>query len=392
MAKQTVEQSFFHTYHRLPVEIDRGEGMYLYATDGTRYLDMFAGIAVNALGHSHPDVLRQITRQASRYLHLSNYFLQGPQAELAELLLGVSGYQRVFFTNSGTEAVEGALKIARKYGSTRGRKEVIAFSNSFHGRTMGSLSLMDRPLHRDGFGPFLDGCSVLPFDDAGALESRVGPTTAAVILEFIQGEGGIHPVSVSTIEAIERLRREHDLLLIADEVQCGLGRTGTVFAFEAYGATPDIVLTAKPLGGGLPLGAILGNERVAGVLAPGTHGSTFGGNAVACAAGTVLLRHLREGSLLQNVRDRGDQLLRELRILQQKHPESIVDIRGRGLMIGVEFSFDASGVVHGLLQRKVLANATAGNVLRIVPPLVIEPVHVEEFITALGAVLGRREV
>ncbi len=381
---------FFRTYRRLLLEIDRGEGMYLISRDGTRYLDMFAGIAVSALGHSHPGILDAIQVQSRKYLHLSNYFLQEPQIELARRLVQTSGFRRVFFTNSGTEAMEGAMKIARKSGSARGKSALLSFTNSFHGRTYGALSLMDRSSYREGYGPFLDKCAVAPFNDTEALRRAVTHQTAAVVIECIQGEGGIRQASREFMDELGSLRKEFGFLLIADEIQSGLGRTGKLFAFEHFGATPDLVLLAKALGGGLPLGAILGNEAVGNVLEPGTHGSTFGGNAVACAAGAVLLRELTEGTLLENVRAMGELLKRELLRIKDIHPSTIRDIRGMGLMLGVELSDDAAPVVEAMRKRKVLVNSTDRTVLRIIPALNIGESHIMQFIQTLEEVLSAR--
>lgn len=378
---------FFNTYRRLPLEIERAEGMYLHAKDGTRYLDMFAGIGVTALGHSHPGIVRAIADQTARHLHLSNYFTQDAQVELADTLLRHSGYRNLFLTNSGTEAVEGAIKIARRHGTAAGKREIVAFSNSFHGRTYGPLSLMDRPSHREGFGPFLDGCRILPFNDHAALLEGITADVGALFLEFIQGEGGIHPAEPSFVRSVETLRSRFGFLLVADEIQSGLGRTGSLFAFEQYGIRPDVVVLAKALGGGLPLGAILGNERVREVLQPGSHGSTFGGNAAACAAGTVVLRALAEHGILENVTQMGELLKAKLGMLKEDFPHLITDIRGRGLMIGIELKSDADQVALALMNRNILVNVTAGSVLRILPPLIIRREEVDRFMEGLQAVL-----
>ena len=380
--------SFFRTYRRLPLEIDHGEGMYLVAKDGTRYLDMFAGIAVSALGHSHPAILKAIGEQSRRYLHLSNYFVQEPQVELARRLLAASGFSRVFFANSGSEATEGALKIARKWGASQGKQGFVSFSGSFHGRTYGALSLMDRLSYRDGFGPFLSGFTIVPFNDAGALRSSVTAETAAVFLECVQGEGGIRPVDPGFITELRSLQDRLGFLVVADEIQCGLGRTGKLFAFEHFGFKPDIALVAKPLGGGLPLSAILGGKKVEGVLEPGDHGSTFGGNALACAAGTVVVRELTEGSLLTNVAAMGDLLRNELLRIAKRYPGLIREVRGLGLMLGIEMNGDAAGISERMRERKVLVNVTNRTVLRIVPALNIGEQQIREFLSAFEEVLS----
>lgn len=282
------------------------------------------------------------------------------------------------------------MKIARKSGSARGKGAFISFTNSFHGRTYGALSLMDRSAYREGYGPFLDHCVVVQFNDREALRRAVTHQTAAVAIECIQGEGGVREVEREFINDIMSLREEFGFLLIADEIQSGLGRTGKMFSFEYFGARPDLVLLAKPLGGGLPLGAILGNEAVENVLGPGTHGSTFGGNALACAAGAVVLRELTRGALLENVRKMGGLLKRELLRVKKTHPSIIRDVRGVGLMLGVELSDDAGPVVTALRERKVLVNSTNRTVLRIIPALNIGELHVMEFIRALEEVLATR--
>ena len=380
--------TFFHTYKRLPLEVERGEGVYLFTRDGKRYLDMFAGLAVNALGYAHPRILEAIRSQASRYTHLSNYFLQEAQIRLAELLARLSGYPRVFFSNSGTEAIEGAVKIARKWGSARGKKGILAMSNAFHGRTMGALSLMDRPKYREGFGPFLDGCSVLPFDDAAALRKSVGPGTAAVILEFIQGEGGVRPVSAEFARSLAELHAEHGFLLIADEIQSGAGRTGKFFGFQHFGVSPDVVTLAKPIGGGLPLGAILATEDVASVLEPGMHGTTFGGNPVACAAGAAVLEEIEEKNLSGRASLLGAKLQEGLKGLAADFPGLITEVRGFGLMIGAELNRSGEGITSAMMDRGILINCTDTTVLRFLPPLIIEASHVDETVSTLRGIIA----
>ncbi|MEW6511979.1 MAG: acetylornithine/succinylornithine family transaminase [Bacteroidota bacterium] len=380
--------ALFHTYKRLPLEVERGEGVYLYTRDGKRYLDMFAGLAVNALGYAHPRVVRAIADQAARYTHLSNYFLQEPQVRLAELLIRHGGYPRVFFANSGTEATEGAVKLARKWGSTRGKGEIIAFTNSFHGRTLGALSLMDRPKYRDGFGPFLDNCNLVPFDDIGALVGAITAHTAAVMLEFIQGEGGIRPVSQDFAVALADLRKKFGFLIIADEVQSGAGRTGKFFGFQHYSIKPDIVTLAKPIGGGLPLGALLAREEIAAVLEPGMHGTTFGGNPVACAAGIAVLEEIEEKELIPAVARLGGRLMNGLSLLGAEFPRLVKEVRGFGLMAGIELTRSGDGVVDAMRDRGILINCTDSTVLRFLPPLIIHESHVDETVMALRGILA----
>jgi len=380
--------ALFHTYKRLPLEIERGEGVYLFARDGRRYLDMFSGLAVNALGYAHPRVTKAITDQACTYSHLSNYFLQEPQLRLAELLVKHSGYPRVFFANSGTETTEGVIKIARKWGSTRGKSEILALTNSFHGRTMGALSLMDRPKYREGFGPFLDGCRVIAFNDPVALTAAVSGKTAALLLEFIQGEGGIRPVSEKFASTIEDLHERFGFLIIADEIQSGAGRTGKFFGFEHYSVRPEIVTLAKPIGGGLPLGAILATEETAGVLEPGMHGTTFGGNPVACAAGIAVIEEIEEKKLIAHAAAMGRKLFAGFDALAKEFPSLIREVRGYGLMAGVELDRAGEGVVEAMREKGILINCTDTTVLRFLPPLIINESHVEETLGALRQIFS----
>ena len=386
--------TFFHTYKRLPLEVERGEGVYIYSKDGKRYLDMFGGIAVNALGHGHPGVLEAIQKQTHRYIHLSNYFIMESQLTLAALLVKHTGYSRVFFSNSGTEAIEGCIKLARKWGHgvaggrQSGKTDIVAFSDSFHGRTMGALSLMDRPNYLEGFEPFLEHCKVVEFNNVKALEGAVNEKTAAVFLEFIQGESGVRPATQEFVAALKSLQSRFGFLLVADEVQAGLGRTGKFFGFQHFDVHPDIVAVAKPLGGGLPLGAILGGLKVAEVLTPGSHGTTFGGNPVACAAGIVVIKEIIHNGVMDNARLIGDLLRISLAKLKNEFPSIIKEVRGYGLMIGVELSRDVEPVVAALRDRGVLVNGTAKTVLRFVPPLTIKKEHVEETVETLRNVLN----
>jgi len=386
------KDSFFFTYRRLPLVPTHGDGVYLYATDGRRYLDLFAGIAVNALGHAHPRVVAAIAEQAGRYIHVSNYFAQEPQVRLAELLRRHSGLQRVFLANSGTEAVEGALKIARLWGAAQGRREIVGFGGAFHGRTFGALSVMDRPGYRDGFGPFLDGCASLPFNDPDALAAGVGPRTAAVILEPIQGEGGVRPITAEFAAALKDLRRRHGFLIIADEIQSGGFRTGPFLAAEHWDLQPDLVTLAKPIGGGLPLGAILGAASVADVLQPGMHGTTFGGNPVACAAGIAVLEEIEQQGLADRAVRMGALLRTRLEEIAREFPAAVAQVRGLGLMLALELQGDAAPVVEALRHRGILVNATERTVLRFVPPLTIGPDDIETAAAQLRAVLAEGAV
>ncbi|MBU3679235.1 MAG: acetylornithine/succinylornithine family transaminase [Candidatus Kapabacteria bacterium] len=377
----------FQTYRRINVAIDRAEGMRIYDVDGRAYLDMLGGIAVNALGHSHPRIIEAIEHQIRRYMHVSNVFYQEPQVKLAEQLVAASGYPRVFFSNSGAESTDGALKMARRFGSASGRYDIIGFSGGFHGRTYGALSIMDKPLYKDGMGPFLPNTLVLPYNDVDALESRVDENTAAVMLEFVQGEGGIAEATQEFVDAIWRLKQQFGFLVIADEVQSGIGRTGDFFAFERYGVRPDIVTIAKAMGGGLPLGGILATEEAAALLEKGMHGTTYGGNPVACVAGSVVVDEVAS-SLMHHVREVGEYLHGRLRELHSAFPNHIREIRGRGCMQGIVLTMDAAPFIPKLLERGVIANATAGNVIRLVPPFIITRADIDELHAALTMVFS----
>lgn len=377
----------FQTYRRINVAIDRAEGMRIYDVDGKAYLDMLGGIAVNALGHSHPRVIEAVEQQIRRYMHVSNVFYQEPQVALAEQLVKASGYPRVFFSNSGAESTDGAMKIARRFGSATGRYDIIGFSGGFHGRTFGALSVMDKPLYKDGMGPFLPNTLVLPFNDVDALESRVDENTAAVMIEFLQGEGGITEATQEFVDAIWRLKEQYGFLVIADEVQSGIGRTGDFFAFERYGVRPDIVTIAKAMGGGLPLGGILATNEAAALLDKGMHGTTYGGNPVACVAGSIVMDEVASG-LMAHVREVGEYLNGRLREIHSLFPNLVREIRGRGCMQGIVLTQDAAPFIPKLLERGVIANATAGTVIRLVPPFIMTRSDVDELHAALIAVFS----
>jgi acetylornithine/succinyldiaminopimelate/putrescine aminotransferase len=350
--------------------------------EGNEYLDFLSGIAVSALGYGHPRLLDAITRQAQAFTHLSNVFYQEPQIELAELLVKRTGYARVFFSNSGTEAMEGALKLARKWGSTRIKTDILAFTGGFHGRSYGALSVMDKPLYKNGMGPFLQNTQILPFNNSDALRAAVNEQTCALVLEFLQGEGGIVFADPDFVNTILELQEKFDFLIIADEVQAGAGRTGKFFGFDHFMVKPDIVTMAKGIGGGLPLGAILGAKRVEAVWEKGNHGTTFGGNPVACAAGVVVMKELA-GGVQQNAHDVGCYLRENLLVLQQNYPDIIEEVRGCGLMAGLKLSSPAAPFVEALLKRRVIANATADTVVRLLPPLIATRRDVDEFTAAM---------
>ena len=382
------ERYFFRTYKRLGLDIDRGEGVYLIARDGKRYLDFFGGLAVNALGYNHPAVNKAIIDQVHKYIHLSNYYVQEPQVDLAERVIQASGFQRVFFSNSGTEAGEGAIKVARKLGKKHGKTELIGLSNSFHGRTMGALSLTERPKYREGYEPFLQNVSHIEFNDVAQLRAVVNEQTLGIILEFIQGEGGIFVVSSEFASALNELRQKFGFLIIADEIQSGMGRTGKFFAFEHFGVRPDIVVIAKAIGGGLPLGAFLGNERVADVLTYGTHGTTFGGNPVACAAGVAVFQEVIDKGLMKRAGEIGGYLKTQFEGVKKEFPDLVKDVRGLGCMLGVELTQDGQPVVDQLQEQGFLVNCTHNTVLRFLPPFIITREECDALVKALTRILG----
>lgn len=381
-------QLFFHTYKRLTLDIVRGEGCTLYARDGKRYTDFFGGLAVNALGYNHPGVRKAIQEQADRYIHLSNFFVQEPQVLLAEKLLSVTGYQRIFFTNSGTEAIEGALKLARKWGKQHGKSELFGLSNSFHGRTMGALSLTERAKYRDGYEPFLANVSHLPYNDVESLRKAVNGNTLGLVIEPIQGEGGIFVVSPEYAAALNLLRQQLGFLIIADEIQAGMGRTGKFLGFEHFGVQPDIVVIAKAIGGGLPLGAFLGNERVADAFTYGVHGTTFGGNPVACAAGMVVVQEVVDNGLMKRAGEIGEYLKGKFASLQSRYPGLVREVRGYGCMLGVELTREGQSIVEKLQENGFLVNCTNVNVLRFLPPYTISREECDALVQSMDTILA----
>lgn len=363
--------------------IVKGKGSILETQDGRRFLDFCAGIAVNGLGHGDPKVVKAIKDQASRLMHISNLYYSEPAAHLAERLIAITFPGKVFFTNSGSEAMEGALKFARRVGKEQGRTEFLAFERSFHGRTFGALSLTWTPKYREPFEPLLPGCSFLPWNDLEAADRAIGPRTAAVVIEPVQGEGGIRVAPPEFVQGLSRLCRDKGVLLIADEIQCGFGRTGKMFAYQHAGITPDILTLAKPLGGGLPMGAIVLREEHAHHLKVGDHGSTFGGNPVCAAASLAVLDRLTSPGFVESIEKRGAALFRGLRKLKRTHKNRIADVRGLGLIAGVEFAFDATPVAKGLRERGVLVVKAGERVVRVLPPLTVKPAEIREFLQKL---------
>lgn len=366
-----LDQAYYlPTFKRYPIALREGKGCTVWDVEGREYLDALAGIAVNSLGHCHPKVVAAIKDQVERLIHISNFYVSEAQVELSKTLVELSGLDNVFLANSGAEAVEGAIKIARKYAHSKGRGgSVISMEHSFHGRTLATIATGGEKMQR-GFGPMPEGFFQVPFNDIDAVRRHISNEIAAVIVEPVQGEGGIHPAKKSYLQDLRELCDDRDLVLIFDEIQCGIARTGRLFAKEHYQVQPDIMTLAKALGGGFPIGAVLSNERVTEAIEFGDHGSTFGGNPVACAAGLATLDAIRTEHLVERAEENGRVLRDRLEALRDRFP-GLVEVRGLGLMIGVEFDFEAKDLVNEMMSRGVLANATAGNVLRLVPPLVI---------------------
>ncbi|OQW66306.1 MAG: aspartate aminotransferase family protein [Nitrospira sp. ST-bin5] len=390
--KDYAAKYLMQTYARQPISIVRGRGAKVYDMEGREYIDFVGGIAVNILGHGHPDLVQAIQRQAAQLIHVSNLYYTEPQVRLAQMLVDHSCADRVFFCNSGAEANEAAIKLARRYGHEKhgaNRFEIITMKNSFHGRTMATLTATGQEKVQKGFGPLVPGFVYAPFNDFAAIESLVTDKTTAIMLEPIQGEGGVHVADQAYLKNLRELCTQKDILLIFDEVQTGMGRTGTLFAYEQLGVEPDIMTLAKGLGGGMPIGACLAKEAVAAVFTAGSHASTFGGNPLACAAGLAVCRILIEGRVLEQARRMGDYLAKGLADFKDRH-RAVRDVRGLGLLQGLEVEIDAKAVVADCLSRGVLVNATSERVLRFVPPLIISQAEIDRVLETLSSIFNQR--
>jgi predicted acetylornithine/succinylornithine family transaminase len=393
-AKVVAEESRYlmKTYRRPPVVFTHGRGCRLYDSEGRGYLDFLGGIAVNALGHAHPRMVKVIKREAGRATHVSNLFHNPYQAPLARKLSEWSDLDRVFFSNSGSEAIEGALKLARAYAHARAANRagkpkirILALENSFHGRTMGALSITHTAKYREPFAPLIPGVEFVRFNDIADLEAKFDDTVCAIVVEPIQGEGGVFLVSEEFWERARALATRHDAALIADEIQCGLGRTGRAFGYQKFPSLPDIVTVAKPLAGGLPLGAFVASEKFAATLTPGMHGSTFGGGPLVCAAALEFLTIVEGENLLANVRARGAELRAGLDKLAQCF-DFVREVRGEGLIVGIDLAVDGAPFVQEALRQKVLINCTHEHILRLLPPFIVRQREVAEFLTKFAAV------
>ena len=380
------EHALYKIYNRFPVVFDRGEGVYLYDTDGTEYLDFGAGIAVMALGYGCREFQEAVKDQVDKLCHTSNLFYNAPSIGAAEKLLKVSGMDKVFFTNSGTEAVEGALKVAKRHAFNKGMGqdyEIIAMKHSFHGRSLGSLSVTGNDHYQEPFAPLIPGIRFAEFNNLNSVKALFSEKTCGVIMETIQGEGGIYPASEEFLKGVRRLCDEHDALLILDEIQCGMGRSGSMFAWQEYGVKPDVMTVAKALGNGLPIGAFLACKGAAKVMEPGDHGTTYGGNPLVCAAADKVLELFEEKNLVAHVQEIGQYLWEELEALAGRL-DCVAAHRGKGLMQGLELSMPVGPVVKTALLEEHLVLISAGSqVIRFVPPLVIEKEDVDEMIVRL---------
>jgi predicted acetylornithine/succinylornithine family transaminase len=379
------EQYVAHTYARYPVVLVRGKGTRVWDQEGEEYLDFVSGLAVCNLGHCHPKVVKTIQGQAEKLIHVSNFYYIEPQIQLAALLCKHSFADKVFFCNSGAEANEGALKLARKFAKEKtgkDRYEVITMERSFHGRTLATLTATGQEKFHKGYEPLMPGFKYVPFDDLGAVKKAIDPKTCAVMVEPIQGEGGVNCPSEGYLKALREICDENHLLLIFDEVQVGMGRTGKLFAYEHEGVEPDVLTLAKSLAGGVPIGALLAKKEIADSFKPGDHASTFGGNPLASAAGVAALTAILEEGMLGNCREMGDYFLSELDKMKGKYP-FVKEVRGKGLILGMELRIDGGSIVKEMLKKKVLINCTMGNVLRFLPPLIVTQEEIDQVVTAL---------
>ena len=390
--KQAAARYLMQTYTRQPLAIARGRGTKVYDFEGREYLDFVGGIAVNILGHGHPDLVQAIQRQAAQLIHTSNLYYTDPQVKLAQVLVDHSFADKVFFCNSGAEANEAAVKLARRYSHDKygaGRFEIVTMKNSFHGRTMATLTATGQDKIQKGYEPLLPGFHHVAFNSLEELTEAVTDKTAAIMLEPIQGEGGVHVADREYLRQVRDLCTKRDVLLIFDEVQTGMGRTGTLFAYEQLGVQPDIMTLAKGLGGGMPIGACLATDSVAQAFSPGSHASTFGGNPLACAAGVAVCRVLLEGQVLDQARQMGEYFAKGLADCKERH-RVVREVRGLGLLRGMELAMEGTVVVSECLARGILINGTSAHVLRFVPPLIISQPDIDRLIETLGQIFSKQ--
>jgi acetylornithine/N-succinyldiaminopimelate aminotransferase len=380
---QDLENKYhYKLYNRFPITIVRGNGSIVFDENGREYIDALAGIAVNGIGHCHPKVVEAIKEQAGKLIHCSNLYYNEPQSKLAKLLVTNSDMDRVFFCNSGAEAVEGAIKIARKYGTQSNKNgKIFSFTNCFHGRTIATIA-MGKNKYQEGFKPMPEGFEVLEFNNSDMLNDKINNDTVACIIEPIQGEGGIIPAQKEFLINLRKICDKNNALLIFDEIQCGLGRAGALFAYQLYDVKPDIITIAKSLGGGVPIGAALVNEKLADVIGAGNHGTTFGGNPLACAAANATMEVIIEDKLPAQAMEKGKYFIKTIRE-KTKGIKEVTSIRGAGLMIGIELSFKCADVVKKMMEYGVLANCTADTVIRLLPPLTISYENIDRIIKVM---------
>lgn len=388
--QEKTDRYLCHTYARYPLSVKSAKGCALYDFNGREYLDLLSGIAVCGLGHSHPEIISAIKKQADKLIHVSNLFYQEEQALLAEKLTSTCSLDRVFLCNSGAEANEGAIKLARRYMQKilrQDRFEIITLSGSFHGRTLATLTATGQDKIKHGFDPLPSGFRTIPFNDETALEQAVNDHTAAIMVEIIQGEGGVRPLSRGFMDRMVQLCKKHGLLMILDEIQTGMGRTGRFWAYQHHGLSPDIITSAKGLANGLPMGAVLCTEKVSAAFDPGSHGTTFGGSPLACAAALKVLEILDRDDLAGKAQRLGQEAIVAFEKLRTKHPEKIREIRGMGLMLGIDLFFPGDKLWGALLQKGFILNLTQETVLRLLPPLVISTDHIRDFVLTLDELL-----
>lgn len=380
-----VENNIIHTYNRYQIALDKGEGMYLYDVEGKKYLDFGSGIGVFALGYGNKEYNDAVKAQVDKLIHTSNYFYNEPSALASEKFIKASGMSKVFYTNSGAEAIEGALKLAKKYGKmTKGNDcyEIIAMNKSFHGRTIGAVSVTGNEHYRESFEPLLPGVKFADYNNLESVKALISDKTCAIIMETIQGEGGVTPATEEFVKGVRKLCDENNILMIADEIQCGMGRSGYMFAYQSFGILPDIVTSAKALGCGVPVGAFAAGSKVCDVLCAGDHGTTYGGNPLACAASYAIFNLFEKNKLLENVVEVGAYLYKRLDEIKAMCP-SIIDHRGIGFMQGLEYNHPVSGIIQKLLDAGLIVFSAGPNVIRFLPPLIATMKDVDDMINIL---------
>lgn len=382
---------YLPVFNRCKIVLDHGEGVYVFDNNGRKYIDFLAGIAVNVLGHAYVPLVKTIAEQAGRMIHCSNLYYTQAQADAAERLVRLSGLGKAFFANSGAEANEGAIKIAHKHAHAKDpeKSQIITAWHSFHGRTLATLTATGQPKYHEGFGPLPAGFDYVHYGEIEELARMMSAKTCAVMLETIQGEGGVHVPTAEYLKSVRELCDEHGALLIFDEIQSGMGRTGKLFAYEHFGVKPDIVTLAKGLAGGVPIGAFVVTDEVAGAFHAGDHGTTFGGNPLACAAANVVLDTVQKEGILGHVDKVGAYFREKLEGFRKKHPTLIKEVRGMGLLLGMELTTEGRGIVDECLAQGAIINCTAGNVLRFVPPLIVKEAHIDELCAILEPILAK---